>query len=917
MIYANKWSLCFFNDLNDNREVLGEGGQIEMKLGQAVVEFEIKIEECVLKPLQTILDHDLPNIYKLKRTLSKLTENMDAAKAKLQQASRHSMSTGTTGKIDNIKEEWEDAQQKVEQCRDNLAAEMYALLARESEISRLIVNLLNYQKEYHKSIHDILDELVPGVDAAISSSVHKPVYGEDLGDHLTTTKRKIAYPIELCICGMLETGLDEEGLFRIAGSTSKVKKLKSAFDAGILDLDGLLREFGDPHVMANALKCYLRELPVPLLTADLYDDWMNAIRITEGQEKLKALWTVVQKLPKYNLDNLAYLVKFLKELCLHQDVNKMSPANIAIVIGPNLLWSTVKAEDLTGDNNPMGMNMTMTHHYSSVLDQLVSYCDYFFPDGEQAGTAFEQDLHTAATTGNRTPGLLSNGLSGATHATIDESQELESDMKRSQSCSSVDEHSPPHGSPKPVLRRKNKPAPVPPINPHPTKTSPTPQRNNSTEKDNSAQLTKTNSFNNRNSQQFTEPARMSPSVEKEKREGMWIPPSPSQMVNRKLNLGGDSNRPPSMAPPKPPQPQFDSSRPSRFTNLPVQPNEPPPKPSPLKYKSSFKTSASIDGPPAASEHPSPSRHNTTDNIDSSHNASNAFANSNQFCSLPRHFHTDNSYKNQRAPRAPSIFNAAPSVPPPHPPAPISLPPTNTLISATAVAVTEPEAEERRGSEIHIGFEKLEQEVRKSSTDKSGDESAEEGNKINSDQASVTQHNNNNNNNTKGQTVVPNPPVPMPRVSLNQGGSPPIAAKEQGGNPPTARERPSIMAKPRDLPKRTQSQNKGAIPSSVVVAAPSSANVSHHHELSSGSGGESDNPDGSNASQSTTVVDEGSTVLSEDSVEVCRNGGPKSLPLNQQLPLSPTSRVPYRPPRPHPPPPPKVSTKPSQGESTDL
>lgn len=265
--------------------------------------------------------------------------------------------------------------------QDNLAAEMYALLARESEISRLVVDLLNYQKEYHKSIHDILDQLVPGVETAISQSVHKPVYGEDLEDHLKTTKRKIAYPIELCICGLLETGLDEEGLFRIAGSASKVKKLKSAFDAGILDLDGLLREFGDPHVMANAFKCYLRELPVPLLTFDLYEDWMNAIRITEGQEKLKALWTVVQKLPKYNLDNLAYLVKFLKELCKHQDVNKMSPANIAIVIGPNLLWSTMKNEDLTGDNNPMGLNMTMTHHYSSVLDQLVSYCDYFFPEG--------------------------------------------------------------------------------------------------------------------------------------------------------------------------------------------------------------------------------------------------------------------------------------------------------------------------------------------------------------------------------------------------------------------------------------------------------------------------------------------------------------------------------------------------------
>ena len=37
-----------------------------------------------------------------------------------------------------------------------------------------------------------------------------------------------------------------------------------------------------------------------------------------------------------------YLVKFLAKLAQDSDVNKMSPSNIAIVLGPNLLWA--KAE---------------------------------------------------------------------------------------------------------------------------------------------------------------------------------------------------------------------------------------------------------------------------------------------------------------------------------------------------------------------------------------------------------------------------------------------------------------------------------------------------------------------------------------------------------------------------------------------
>ena len=34
-----------------------------------------------------------------------------------------------------------------------------------------------------------------------------------------------------------------------------------------------------------------------------------------------------------------YLIKFLAKLAENQEVNKMSPSNIAIVMGPNLMWA--------------------------------------------------------------------------------------------------------------------------------------------------------------------------------------------------------------------------------------------------------------------------------------------------------------------------------------------------------------------------------------------------------------------------------------------------------------------------------------------------------------------------------------------------------------------------------------------------
>lgn len=53
-----------------------------------------------------------------------------------------------------------------------------------------------------------------------------PVYGGSLEDHLKRMNRDISVVLEECICTLLMYGMNEEGLFRIAGSASKVKKLK-------------------------------------------------------------------------------------------------------------------------------------------------------------------------------------------------------------------------------------------------------------------------------------------------------------------------------------------------------------------------------------------------------------------------------------------------------------------------------------------------------------------------------------------------------------------------------------------------------------------------------------------------------------------------------------------------------------------
>lgn len=82
------------------------------------------------------------------------------------------------------------------------------------------------QRNYHRAALKLLDEHIPNLESKLKANVQKPVFGVDLDEHLNVTGRTIAHPIEVCVIALYETGLDEEGVFRIAGGASKVRKFR-------------------------------------------------------------------------------------------------------------------------------------------------------------------------------------------------------------------------------------------------------------------------------------------------------------------------------------------------------------------------------------------------------------------------------------------------------------------------------------------------------------------------------------------------------------------------------------------------------------------------------------------------------------------------------------------------------------------
>ncbi|XP_067100547.1 rho GTPase-activating protein 44-like isoform X8 [Osmerus mordax] len=276
----------------------------------------------------------------------------------------------TTGaKADHHREEMEEAANRMEICRDQLSADMYSFVAKEIDYASYFQTLIEVQAEYHRKSLELLQSVLPQIKAQQETWVEKPCYGKPLEEHLALSGRDIAFPIEACVTMLLECGMQEEGLFRVAPSASKLKKLKASLDCGVMDVP---EYSADPHAIAGALKSYLRELPEPLMTFELYEEWIQASNIPDQDKRLQALLTACEQLPMANSNNFKYLIKFLAKLNEYQDANKMTPGNIAIVLGPNLLWTH-------DEGNITEMMTTVSLQIVGIIEPIIQHADWFFP----------------------------------------------------------------------------------------------------------------------------------------------------------------------------------------------------------------------------------------------------------------------------------------------------------------------------------------------------------------------------------------------------------------------------------------------------------------------------------------------------------------------------------------------------------
>nr|CAI5848506.1 unnamed protein product [Callosobruchus analis] len=134
--------------------------------------------------------------------------------------------------------------------------------------------------------------------------------------------------------------LETEGLFRRSANAVKVRALKEAANRG----EKLV--FEDPHEAAVLLKKFLRDLKEPLLTYELYDEIVQFQSWNKDEQLRLVSILVMEKLPEDNYKVLKYIINFLSRVMERSDLNKMNAQNLAIVFGPNLVWSELVSMSL-------------------------------------------------------------------------------------------------------------------------------------------------------------------------------------------------------------------------------------------------------------------------------------------------------------------------------------------------------------------------------------------------------------------------------------------------------------------------------------------------------------------------------------------------------------------------------------------
>ncbi|KIP10500.1 hypothetical protein PHLGIDRAFT_101163 [Phlebiopsis gigantea 11061_1 CR5-6] len=226
-----------------------------------------------------------------------------------------------------------------------------------------------------------------------------PVFGRPLRESLQRASVQIStagnngelfvwghIPVVVAKCGLYlkENATEHAGIFRVSGSSKRMRDLQAAFETPPRygkDLDWKKQQF-TPHDVASVFRRFLTQMPEPVVPHELYHPFRDTLakKPFNRDEAITRYKRLIRSLQDDNRFLLLYVLDLLSVFARKSDKNLMTAKNLAVIFRPALL--SHPSHELSPPEHQLSQD---------VLEFLIEHQDWFMldiapPSGAPAGT---------------------------------------------------------------------------------------------------------------------------------------------------------------------------------------------------------------------------------------------------------------------------------------------------------------------------------------------------------------------------------------------------------------------------------------------------------------------------------------------------------------------------------------------------
>ncbi|KAI9486486.1 MAG: hypothetical protein EXX96DRAFT_44094 [Benjaminiella poitrasii] len=192
----------------------------------------------------------------------------------------------------------------------------------------------------------------------------------------------IPYVVSLCIREVEARGLKSVGIYRLSGPASTIQKYKASFNKRE---HVTFKEEHDINAVTGLLKLYFRELRQPLMTFEYYDWFIDAAKISDYEERMYQIKSIIHSLPKANYIVLERLMRHLHLVASYSEINKMEASNLALIFSVGLL-RTSQEDNLS--------SIMMSDLRSKIIEAIIQQVDWFFEEDNEEEKAIDAHVQS-------------------------------------------------------------------------------------------------------------------------------------------------------------------------------------------------------------------------------------------------------------------------------------------------------------------------------------------------------------------------------------------------------------------------------------------------------------------------------------------------------------------------------------------